>query len=540
MKLDADPKAIEILDTPRDQDQSPLLNLTAYQRIRLARVNDAFGIDYTEAGFPESSDADRAVFAYFRENPQELTHTILAAFGATRRGDTAAEDDPGLRALLESGAPALVIVGKSSRQQAEAVLRVSAAENLAMIRDTFGFLRSQGREDLTFDAEHYFDGYKQDPEYALEALRTAIEAGVRRVVLCDTKGGTFPEEVHEITRATIQAIGNGIVVGLHMHDDADLATANTLAGIEAGARHYQGTWLGYGERVANVDHSKVLPNLWRRGYRTVPNMAAITPTAHEVAEILQVRVPDNAPFVGADAFTHKAGQHVRGNQRDPLANQFMPAEAVGNRSRSILSKVSGLGNIDEFLARTKAISPEAAEILSRPENRARMLAILKREESRGIRYRDAEASFLLLCLRELQMFEPRFVVTRHKFVDASDSGAIATLWIKVNGDAEATKFNGHSDDGTVDAMSIAFAKALGERFPVMQDLKLENYRATNLPSGEGTASEVQVVVEFSYHGERFYTTGIGTDELAANTEAMCDAIHYCILKHEMNGQIDHG
>jgi len=267
-------------------------------------------------------------------------------------------------------------------------------------------------------------------------------------------------------------------------------------------------------------------------------MALITPTAREVAEILQVRVPDNAQFVGADAFTHKAGQHVCGNQRDPMANQFMAAEAVGNRSRSILSKVSGLGNIDDFLSRTKAISPETMTILARSETRNQMLTILKREESRGIKFRDAEASFLLLCLRELGMFKPRFEVTRHKFVDASDSGAIATLWIKINGDEKSIKYNGHSDDGTVDAMSIAFEKALGERIPVMQDLQLENYRAANLPSDEGTASEVQVVVEFSYHGERFFTTGVGTDELAANTQAMCDAIHYCILKHEMNGHVD--
>lgn len=532
MKLDTDLQAIEVLDTPRDQDQSPLLNLTARQKIAIAKVNDAFGIDYTEAGFPESNPADHDVYEYFRRHPDELKHTKLAAFGATRRATLGAEQDPGLAALLASGAPALVIVGKSSRQQAEAVLRVDATQNLEMIEDTFAYLQSEGVDDLSFDAEHFYDGYKLDPQYSLEALRRAMDAGVQRIVLCDTKGGSFPEEIYEITQETIRALGDKVTYGVHMHDDADMATANTLAGIRAGARHYQGTWLGYGERVANADHTKVLPNLWRKGYRAVPDLAQLNSTADDVAEILQVRIEPNAPFIGAHAFTHKAGQHVRGNQHDPMANQFMPAETVGNSSRSILSKQSGMGNIDEFLERSTALSPEMKEVLSRPKEKARMLALLKEKESNGMKYRDAEASFLLLALQQLKLFHPRFRVHAYKFLDSSDSGAQATLQLQINGDPDCEYHAGRSTHGTVDALKSAFLKALGGRMPEVRDLRLIDYEVHKIPSDAGTASEVQVVVEFSNGTENFYTTGVDEDVIAASGKAMTDAIHYCILAHE--------
>lgn len=526
-------RSVEVLDTPRDLDQSPLLTLTALQKIALVKLNDALGIHYTEAGFPESNQADRAVYQYFREHPRNLSRTKLAAFGATRRAGGSAEKDPGLRALVESGAPALVVVGKASRTQVEAVLRTTTAENLAMIRDTFQYLRSVGIEDLTFDAEHFFDGWKEDADAAMQAVDAAAEAGVRRIVLCDTKGGSFPHEVARITEETVRAFGGRAVIGVHMHNDGDMATANTLAGIAGGARHYQGTWHGQGERVGNANHTAVLPNLHRMGYSTVPLLAQLKGAAEEAAEILHARIPRNAPFVGADAFTHKAGQHVRGNQRFAHANQFMDAGDVGNESRSILSKQAGHGNIEDFLARAVFLDHTTRALLSTPRAKDRMLQLLKEQESRGIRYRDAEASFLLMVLRDFGVFHPRFQIERYEFLDSSESGAQATLEIRVNGDDEPEVQVGRSRKGVVDALQKAFLKALGRRIPETKRLELLDYEVHKLPSAEGTASEVQVVVEFSDGEERFYTTGVGPDVLAASSQAMSDAIHYCVLKAKM-------
>lgn len=529
---------VEVLDTPRDQDQSPQINLTAEQKIALARINDAFGIDYTEAGFPESNSADRAVFRYFQEHPDELQHTKLAAFGATRRAKLGAEQDPGLRSLLNSGAPALVVVGKSSRQQAEAVLQVNGTQNLAMIRDTFTYLRAMGVDDLTFDAEHYFDGYKLDQEYSLEALRAAIDAGVQRVVLCDTKGGSFPHEVADITGDTIaalRALNPNLVFGVHMHDDADMATANTVAGIDAGARHYQGTWLGYGERVANGDHTKILPNLHRRGYATAADLPHLKPTAEQVADLLQVQIEPHASFVGRDAFAHKAGQHTSGNNRDPMANQFMTAETVGNQSRSILSKQAGRQNILDFLRRVHVLDDRTATALQTPESIRRMLELLDEYESRGVLFRDAEASFLLLALRDMNLFSPRFQIHGYSFEDSSETGASATLQMQINGDTDTQVHTGKSRHGTVDALKSAFISALGKRAPVTNDLRLKRYHVNDLPSDKGTASEVQVIVEFTDGDEQFYTTGVAEDMLAASGHAMSDAVHYVILKAEMQG-----
>ena len=523
-------RTIEILDTPRDGDQSPLLNLTAEQKIALAKLNDAFGIDYTEAGYPASNPADVEVFQHYRDHPGELTYTKLAAFGSTHRAECAAEKDPGLRILLECGAPAIVIVGKSSRQQAQTVLNVSPKRNLEMVRDTFQYLRSQGVHDLTFDAEHYFDGCKLDPEYALETLETAIIAGVNRIVLCDTKGGSFPEEIYNITSKTRKALGDRVVWGVHMHDDANLVTANTLAGIEAGATHYQGTWLGYGERVGNADHSKVLPNLMRKGYALTPNLALLKETAEEAARILHVKVLPNAPFIGNDAFTHKAGAHVRGNARDPMANQFLSSESVGNKSRSILSKQSGLANIEDFLQRFSFLDEKILAQLSTTQNKAQMLQLLKNNESLGICYRNAEVSFLLLCLRELHLFQPHFEIADYQFTDSSLSGAEATVTLRMTGQELFTPFKGQSKNGTVDALRVAFERAFENHFVGIKDLRLIDYEVHSLSPKEGTASSVQVVIAFNNGHEVFLTTGIGNDVLAASGQAMSDAIHYCILK----------
>lgn len=520
-------------------DQSPLVNLTAMQKIAIAHCNNAIGIDYSEAGFPESNPADRAVYEHFK-NSGELDVTTLGAFGATRRASLSADQDPGLRALLECGAPALILVGKSSRQQAEVVLNVSASQNLDMVGDTFAFLKSETRNDLTFDAEHYYDGFKLDRDYSLEVLRKAIENGANRVVLCDTNGGSFPNEIARITEETIQSLDlKGVTIGVHMHNDGDLATANTLAGVDAGARHVQGTWFGLGERVGNADLFTVIPNLHRSGYVTNVDSKKLTPVADKISQILQIRMPRNKPFVGPDAFVHKAGQHVRGNSRDPMANQFMDAALVGNKARSILSKQAGAGNIDDFLQRCAILDEETRSILSRTENMMHMLDILKREESKGITYRDAEASFLILVLREMNMFQSHFEILEYSFVDTSNTVSETTLKLRIDDNPEGDEYVGTSQKGVVDALKQTFDIALLERFPALQDLHLIDYEVHKLPRDEGTASEVQVVIEFTDDSGRFCTTGVGADILAASGNALSDAIHYRILKNDLSSVNPH-
>ena len=518
-------RRISVLDTTlRDGAQREGISFSVKDKLRIAQRLDELGVAYIEGGWPGSNPKDVEFFARVRD--LELRYAKMAAFGSTRRAGVSVEDDGNLRALLEARTPVAVIVGKSSRMHVTEVLGTSLKENLNMIRDTIAYLKANGLEVL-FDAEHFFDGYKLDPDYALESLCAAAEAGADILVLCDTNGGTLPSEVGRIVSVVHQALPNARL-GIHAHDDAGVAVANTLIAVEAGVTHIQGTINGYGERCGNANLCTLIPNLQlKMGYQALANgdLRILTDVAHYISEVANLRPDDHAPYVGHSAFAHKAGLHVSALLKVADSYQHVDPAQVGNKRRILVSELAGRSNIAYKVAELALDTQLSAEELRRLAQRVKEL------ENQGFQFEGAEGSFELLVRRAQPGYQPPFEVLDFLVLveKRSDRGILAEATVKarVNGTIMHTAAEGV---GPVNALDKAMRKALLPFYPELDKVQLTDYKVRILDEKAATAALTRVLIDAS-NGERSWTTvGCSVNIIEASFQALLDSLELPLLR----------
>jgi 2-isopropylmalate synthase len=518
-------RRIELYDTTlRDGSQAEGISFSLHDKLQLTKRLDAMGFDYVEGGYPASNEKDAQYFQ--RVGELDLKRIKVCAFGMTRRKGMKAEDDPGLKALLASQAATITIVGKSSAFQVVEVIHATLEENLRMIAESVAHLRRAGRE-VIFDAEHFFDGFKADPDYTLTAIRTAAEAGARLIVLCDTNGGAMPEEISEITKAAIAALP--VPVGIHTHNDCELAVANSLAAVSAGAVHVQGTMNGFGERCGNADLISVAANLAvkKQGLEVlVPEgVSRLTELSRFVYEMVNMNFRANQPFVGKSAFAHKGGMHVSGIARNTASYEHIEPETVGNERRILISELSGRSNIAALAARHH-ITPD-------PKLMDQILAKVVSMEGAGYQFETADASFDLLVRRTMGTFRPHFErLSFHVNVEVNGDGHIrteATVKIRIG---EIVKHEVAEGDGPVNALDAAMRKALYGSFPNLSKLHLVDYKVRVINSEAATAAGVRVVIESQDENDVWGTVGVSENIIEASWIALVDSFEYKLWKDE--------
>jgi 2-isopropylmalate synthase len=517
--------AVQLYDaTLRDGMGGGGMTLTADEKLRVVHALDDLGIHLIEAGFPASNPKEGRLFELLAD--EHLDAAEIVAFGMTRRRDVTAEQDEGLRVLADCFASVCTLVGKSSPLHVEKVVRVSPAENLAMIGDSIAFLVAQGKRVL-FDAEHFFDGYALDREYALASLRAATEAGAERVVLCDTNGGSLPTRVREVV-ADVHATLPGVALGIHAHDDSGCAVANTLVAVEAGATQVQGTINGIGERTGNANLITIAADLQlKMGHEVLPpeGLARLTETAHFLDELLN-RIPDPAqPYVGKHAFAHKAGMHAAGVQADPQAFEHVDPEQVGNQRDILISELAGRATVLEKAREAGIELDEAAA--------QRTVERVKALEHEGFQFEAADGSFELLMRREAGDYEPLFRLESWKvLVEKRADGAVETeatikIWLPTGTGAEEEQYIRTAvGNGPVHALDRALRGAIGEIHPHLRDIDLVNFKVRILDERKGTGAVTRVLIDAS-DGQRVWgTIGVSENLIAASWDALVDSLEY--------------
>ncbi len=500
------------------------ISFSVDDKLRIAAKLDELGVAYIEGGWPGSNSKDAEFFA--RARHLELRHARLATFGSTRRKGVAVEKDPSIQAILQAGASVAVIVGKSSPMHVTDVLCTSLDENLNMIRDTVAYLKAHGLEVL-YDAEHFFDGYALDAEYALATLEAAHEAGADLLVLCDTNGGTLPTGVQEVIAATSARLPEARL-GMHAHDDTGVAVANTLVAVEAGCVHVQGTMNGYGERCGNADLSTVIPNLeLKMGYRALANgdLSILTEASRYISEIANLRPSSQAPYVGESAFAHKGGLHASALLKNTDSYQHIDPALVGNRMRVLVSELAGRGNIIHKLAEM-----DLGTTLS-PEQTRTVTERVKERESQGYQFEGAEGSFELIIRRAQPGYEAPFevldfIVLVEKRSD-NDILAEATVKARVNGQIMHTAAEG---DGPVNALDTAMRKALLPFYPELEPVHLTDYKVRIIDPQSATAALTRVLIDASNGQDTWTTVGCSVNIIEASFHALIDSLELPLLR----------
>ncbi|TMM08915.1 MAG: citramalate synthase [Actinobacteria bacterium] len=517
---------IELYDTTlRDGMQGEGMSLSAPEKLRVAHRLDHLGIDVIEAGFPSSNPKELELFDLLAEETFE--HASIAAFGMTRRRDSAAPDDPGLRVLAGCFAPVCTVVGKTWGLHLEKVVKVSREENLRMIADSVAFLSSEGKR-VIYDAEHFFDGFHDDPDYALRCLRAAAEAGAETVVCCDTNGGTLPDRLTVAMAAVVDSLGSIVSVGIHCHDDAGCGVANSIAGVQQGASHVQGTMNGYGERCGNANLVTIIPNLQLKlGYEclTEEQLTNLTPTAHFVDELLNFNPDSFQPYVGRNAFAHKGGMHVAGVSADPATFEHVDPEVVGNRREVLISELSGKGTVH-------ARARDAGLVLEDEEAGA-VVERVKELEHRGYHFEAADGSFELLLRKETGDYEPLFTLESWRaIVEKRADGRVeteATIKIWVDGERYVRTAEGN---GPVNALDRALREALAQTHPRLRDIDLVNFKVRILDEAKGTGAVTRVLLDTSDGEEVWGTIGVSENIIESSWEALVDSLEYGMLRVE--------
>lgn len=511
----------------RDGSQMEGIAFSLDDKVAIAHRLDALGVHYVEGGFPGSNEKDKAFFDRMRERP--LQSAQLVAFGGTRKPGADVSQDFNMEALIDAQTPVVTLVGKASTYQVRVALETTNEENLAMVRESVEFMVERGKE-THFDAEHFFDGYSEDPGYALQVLRTAHRAGAAFLVLCDTNGGSTPEDV----TAAIEVVRRELPeakIGIHCHNDCDLAVANSLAAVRAGATQVQGCLNGYGERCGNANLSSLIPNLQlKQGIPVVSpsQLEEITNASLYVAELANMPLNNQAAYVGQSAFAHKAGYHVAAIVKDADTYQHIQPELVGNGRRVLVSELSGQRNIAYKLEERGLDFP-----LSKEETRT-LLERVKTMESRGFQYEGAEASFELLAHRIKPDYVPPFTLEDFLIVERRDASASrqtmlaeAMTKVSVDGTVYQTAAEGN---GPVHALDQSVRKGLREAYPTVDRMRLVDYKVRILDTAAGTEANVRVLIE-STDGERIWNTvGSSTDVIEASWLALTDALEYYLLK----------
>ncbi len=525
---------VQLYDTTlRDGAQREGISFSVVDKLRIAQKLDELGIHFIEGGWPGSNPKDVEFFN--KVQSLALSHAKLVAFGSTRYPKTRAETDANLQALADAGVKIVTIVGKSSNLQVIQVLETTLEENLSMIADSINYLKAKGLT-VFFDAEHFFDGFKANPSYALRVLKVAAEAGASCLVLCDTNGGTMPEEITTAVEAARKL--TNVPLGIHVHNDSELAVANTLAAVKAGATQVQGTINGYGERCGNANLCSVIPDLkLKLGIDCITDaqLAQLTEVSHYVSEAANL-VPDTfLPYVGASAFTHKGGLHVSGITKWVDSYQHIDPAKVGNRQRAVVSELSGKKNII-YKAKERGL-----DLSLRGKEAQKLLEQVKLLESRGFQYDNAEASFELLIHRAQPDYQPPFELVDFMVViekrrrlptkkNLEETLSEAMLKVRVGSEMVHTAAEGN---GPVNALDEALRKALLQFYPSLAEVKLVDYKVRILEESTGTESQVRVLIESSDGIEVWRTVGSSTNIIEASWLALADSLEYWLVKQRL-------
>lgn len=517
---------VEILDsTLRDGAQGEGISFSVQDKIHICQALDELGIGLIEAGNPGSNPKDMEFFQEMKKI--QLKTSKLAAFGSTRRKDIKCAEDVNLQSLIAAGTEWVVIFGKSWTFQVTDIIKTTLEENLAMIRDTCAFLKEQGKR-VVYDAEHFFTGFQDDPEYALKSLEAAVEGGAETLSLCETKGGCMLKDCEKAVRVAVERIGGRAVIGIHTHNDCGLAVANSLIAVEAGARHVQGTFLGFGERTGNANLSCIIPDLQLKlGYKCIEDdkMKNLTSIAKRVAEITNIALDPQLPFVGGAAFSHKAGMHIDAVLKNPEAYEHISPDSVGNERVFLMSEVAGRSTIIEKIQKidpsiTKS-SPQVAELVAK----------MKELEFEGYQFEGADGSFELLARKVIGRYKPFFTLHYYQTNGVNprpEEGvcACAQIKVEVEGQIEVTAGEG---DGPVNALDIALRKALSRFYPAVNQIRLTDYKVRVLDGKSATAAKVRVLIESSDGKSTWTTVGVSCDVMEASWLALCDSFEYKLI-----------
>ncbi|MHC4871596.1 MAG: citramalate synthase [Planctomycetota bacterium] len=516
-------KKVEIYDTTlRDGTQGEGVSISVAGKLDIARELDKFGIQYIEGGWPGSNPKDMEFFEQAKK--LKLKTARIAAFGSTRHAKNKPSEDPNLRKLVESRAPVLTIFGKSWDLHVTDALRVSLDANLKMISSSISYLKKKC-ETTFFDAEHFYDGYKNNPEYALKALEAAADAGAECLILCDTNGGCLPSEIRDITSMVVDKF-KGIDVGIHTHNDGNMAVANAVVGVEAGAVHVQGTTNGIGERCGNCDLTSVLPILELKMNRKCvgkKSLKSLTEVSRFVYEVANVPILDRQPFVGKSAFAHKGGIHVSAIARNEKTYEHVRPEDVGNERRILISELSGKSNL---LARSKS------DLSKNPEAMKKILSKIMELEKEGYVFESADASFDLLVKRTLGTIKPSFELKGFRVISEAreDETRISEATVRLDVAGEKMHTAAEGTEGPVDALNSALRKALEPHYPVLEELRLVDYKVVIVDASRASQAHVRVTIESADHHDVWTTVGASANIIEASYLALVDAIEYKLQK----------
>lgn len=516
---------LQIFDsTLRDGAQGANISFSVEDKVKVIEELDKLGVDFIEAGNPYSNPAEMQFFQRIRG--MKLQNAQIVAFGSTRRKGVPAAEDANLKSLLAAGTDYVAIFGKSHIRHATDVLKATPEENLEMIYDSVRFLSSQGKQ-VIFDAEHFFDGYKADEGYAMAALARAAEAGAYCLCLCDTNGGIFPDEAYRITRAVCERFPE-VIVAIHCHNDGGLAVADSIEAVKAGAKQVQGTFLGFGERCGNTNLSTVICNLQlKRGYECIPpeNLKDVYGCAMAIAETANTAVPDNQPYIGMNAFAHKAGMHADGVLKYSSSFEHIDPAIIGNKRKFLLSEISGKSAIyDKLKSYFPSLDKNGREM-------GEIVAALKERALAGYQYEAAEASFVLLVEKILGKYTNSFDLISYKIINEQPAieGKVASAIVKirVNG---VTKIAASDGEGPVHAMDLALRAALADFYPEIARISLTDFKVRVLDSAKATAAKVRVLITTADSADSWTTVGVSEDVIEASWIALTDSIDYMLMR----------
>ncbi len=524
---------ILIYDTTlRDGAQTSGISFSLQDKIRIAGELDRIQVDYIEGGWPGSNPKDNIFFSEIRK--AELQHAKIAAFGSTKRQHYTFDNDDLLQQLVQSGASTITIVAKTWDFQVTRALNISLQQNFDLIYGTVAYLKDKGFE-VFLDAEHFYDGFAANPDYSLKTLEKAREAGADMVVLCDTNGGTLPHDIERITRLVVEQMQ--MPTGVHFHNDAGVAVANSIAAVRAGVISVQGTMNGYGERCGNCDLTAFIPNLvFKMGYKCAASgaLAHLTEVSRYISEIANLAHNERAPYVGNDAFTHKGGIHVSALKKDTKTYEHLDPALVGNRRRVLVSELSGKSNIE---VKAKELGIEMKEGVTLP---AKILKQIKSLEDQGFQFEAAEGSFELLIRKASGEYVPFFILKGFRVITEKNEKNIltceATIKVEVDNRIEHTAANGN---GPVEALDNALRKALEKFYPEIGELQLSDYKVRVLNEKGGTASPVRVLIDQKRRTEHWGTVGVSTNIIEASWQALVDGIEYMLYKKLLSRERQH-
>ncbi len=513
---------ISLLDTTlRDGAQCENVSFSVSDKLKTLKLLDSFGINYIEAGTPASNKTDREVFE--KASRIKLKNSKLCAFGSTVRKSLLPENDENLKALIDSNAEVICVCGKASEAQALEIIGISGRDNLKLITATVEYIKKNNRE-VIFDAEHFFDSYKVNREYAIKVVEAAVAGNADIICLCDTNGGCLPDDVFAIVKEVVKRF-KSTKIGVHCHDDTGCAVANSLAAIKAGAMHIQGTFNGIGERCGNANLSTLIPNIMlKTDFEVQGRLSALSLTAKTLAEIANKPIHSNKPYVGRSAFAHKGGLHTDGMLKESSSYEHIDPALVGNQRRFLMSEVSGRSTV---LAKCSELTHDKAITKASPEVRL-ILEKIKEMEHLGYSFEAADASFELIVLNALSKYKPHFKLILYKVIDEypcidGELQSSATIKIAVNGESEITASLGN---GPVNALDLALRKALSVFYPQVRNMYLADYKVRVLDENNATASLTRVIIESTDGVRQWSTVGVSPDIIEASLIALIDSVEY--------------